>query len=259
MESLLQIEISDQAIAHIALNQPATLNALSLEMMQELQQVIHRFGQDKAIKAILLTGIGKGFCAGANIKQLAALDAHTGLAFARLGQQVFTELEQCGKPVLAAIHGFAFGGGCELAMAATMRIASATTLFGQPEIKLGVMPGFGGTQRLARLIGKGRAIDLCLSGRSITAAEALTWGLISEVLPEANLFIRAKEILTSLIQLPPIALQNIIVAINDGYDLHLDKALELEAKHFAACCATQDKDEGVQAFLAKRPAIFQGH
>lgn len=245
-------------ILQIHLNRPDQLNALSQAVLQRLHAIFQQAKADATVKAILLTGEGKGFCAGADIKQLAALNGNDGLQFARFGQQVFRSLELLGKPSLAAIHGFAFGGGCELAMSATMRIAAENTVFGQPEIKLGVIPGFGGTQRLSRLIGKGRALDICLTGRRFKAEEALMWGLLSEVTSADNLQKRAIEILNELVKLGPIAMQSIMAAIHHGYDLSLEEAFELEATHFGLCCTTADKQEGVSAFLEKRPAVFSG-
>jgi len=255
---LLKLSRLETGILHIMLARPEALNALNTELMDELQQVLLQAKEEPSVKAILLTGEGKAFCAGADIKQLAKLNGQTGLHFSRKGQNIFRALEQLGKPSLAAINGYALGGGCELAMAATLRIASTTAAFGQPEVKLGVIPGFGGTQRLSRLIGKGRALDLCLSGRVITAAEAYTWGLVSEVVETHDLLMRAKQILNTLTALPPRALQSMMTVIDQGYDLSLHDALELEAAHFGLCCATHDKEEGVKAFLEKRVAEFCG-
>jgi enoyl-CoA hydratase len=245
-------------ILEIKLHRPDALNALNAELMAKLYQTLLTAKDDKKIKAILITGEGKAFCAGADINQLAKLNGQQGLEFARYGQMIFRTLEQLGKPSLAAINGFALGGGCELAMSATMRIASQTAIFGQPEVKLGVIPGFGGTQRLARLVGKGRALDLCLTGRTIKADEALQWGLVSEIVAPEKLLERAHAILNSLIKLGPVALKSVMATIDRGYDLSLDDAMELEAVHFGLCCATRDKQEGVSAFLEKRTAEFCG-
>lgn len=245
-------------ILQIHLNRPKQLNALSHDVLKTLVQILDQAKSDKSVKAILLTGEGKGFCAGADIKELASLTGADGLEFARYGQEVMIKLENLGKPSLAAIHGFALGGGCELAMAATMRVAAEGTVFGQPEIKLGVIPGFGGTQRLARLVGKGRALDICLTGKKVNVNDALAWGLVTEITPVDELQTRAIAVLTDLIKLGPIAMQSIITTINVGYDLSLDEAFELEASHFAICCTTKDKQEGVSAFLEKRAAVFSG-
>ncbi len=250
--------IAGAGILHIHLNRPEALNALSEGLMQELHHLFSQAKNDSSVKGVLITGEGKAFCAGADINQLATLNGQRGLSFAREGQAIFRTLEQLGKPSLAAIQGFALGGGCELAMASTMRIAADSAVFGQPEVKLGVIPGFGGTQRLARLVGKGRALDLCLTGRLIKANEALNWGLVSEVVPATELLTRATQILTNMLKLAPIALQSVMTVIDQGYDLSLSDAFELEATHFGLCCATQDKSEGVSAFLAKRTAEFCG-
>ncbi len=252
------ISKTQSGILHISLNRPDQLNALSHELLERLLQVFNEARHDASIKAILLTGEGRGFCAGADIKQLQALDGVSGLEFARFGQMVFRQLELSGKPSLAAIHGFAFGGDCELAMAATLRMAANNAVFGQPEIKLGVIPGFGGTQRLPRLIGKGRALDICLTGRRFSADEGLQWGFLNEVTTPDQLMIRANAVLEDLTQLAPFAQQSILSAIHMGYDLTLEEAFEMEAAQFGLCCTTADKKEGVSAFLEKRTAAFTG-
>lgn len=255
---IVKVTSLESGILQVHLNRPAQLNALSHDVLQRLLQIFLEAKHDKAIKALLLTGEGKGFCAGADIKQLATLNGPEGLTFARFGQRVFRELELLGKPSLAAIHGFAFGGGCELAMSATLRFAANNAVFGQPEIKLGVIPGFGGTQRLSRLAGKGRALELCLSGRKFSASEAHQWGMVNEVTAPENLIPRAIAFLKELTQLGSVALQSIITVIEQGYNLSLEEALELEAAHFGLCCTTADKKEGVAAFLEKRAAVFSG-
>jgi len=256
---VVKVTNTNSGILKITLNRPAALNALNIELMTQLQEILAAAKSNYAIKALLITGDGKAFCAGADINQLNTLNGQTGLDFARHGQRIFRQLEQLGKPSVAAINGFALGGGCELAMAATIRIASSTAVFGQPEIKLGVIPGFGGTQRLARLIGKGRALDLCLTGRTIKAEEALHWGLVSEVVAsQEELITKAESILEQLVKLPSLAMKSMMTVIDYGYDLSLEDALELEAAHFGLCCATRDKQEGVKAFLEKRNAEFVG-
>ncbi|STX47090.1 3-hydroxyisobutyryl-CoA hydrolase [Legionella hackeliae] len=188
------------------------------------------------MKAILLTGAGKAFCAGADISRLAECNVQTGYQFACEGQDVFRQLETLGKPSLAAINGFAFGGGCELAISATIRIASTTAQFGQPEVKLGVIPGYGGTQRLARLIGKGRAMELCLTGRFINAETAFNWGLVSEVVAPEALLEQGKQILNTILSMAPLAVASVMEVIDHGYDLSLTDALHLEAVHFSKVC-----------------------
>lgn len=251
-------ELKANGILAINLNRPGKLNALSAAVLDELEQCFLLADQDPHVKALLITGTGKAFCAGADIQELAEADTLSGYAFAKQGQRVFRTLETLSKPSLAAINGYAFGGGCELAIAASMRIACDKAQFGQPEVKLGVIPGYGGTQRLARLVGKGRALDLCLTGRFLSATDALQWGLVSEVVNEDDLLERANDILENIIGMAPLAIQAVLEVIDRGYDLPLDDALHLEATQFAITCATKDKQEGVNAFLEKRQANFQG-
>jgi enoyl-CoA hydratase len=245
-------------ILTLKLNRPDKLNALNAEMLETLESLLQQAKKDEQIKGILITGEGKAFCAGADIKRLAECNPESGYHFARFGQAVFRQLETLGKPSLSAINGFAFGGGCELAMATTLRIASKNAVFGQPEIKLGVIPGYGGTQRLARLIGKSRALELCLTGRSIDAETALNWGLITELTEPEALLERAYTLLSSITAMPSIAIKAIIETIDHGYDLTLDEAFHIEALHFARTCGTDDKNEGVNAFLEKRVPHFRG-
>lgn len=254
----LEVNLTTTGILRITLSRPDKLNALNSELLDELHQLLLSAQTDKKIKALLITGAGKAFCAGADISQLASLTPQQGYEFAKKGQAIFRLLEQLGKPSLAAINGYAFGGGCELSMSATMRISTPNAQFGQPEVKLGVIPGYGGTQRLARLIGKGRALDLCLTGRFIKAEEALQWGLITEITPTENLLTRAEEILTSIIHLAPLAIHSAMTVIDAGYDLTLTDALELEAAHFAMLCGSTDKQIGTTAFLNKQTAEFTG-
>lgn len=254
----VKFQINDIGILYITLNRPDALNALNIEVMTQLQDIFTAAKSNFAVKAILITGEGKAFCAGADINQLATLNAQTGLEFSRHGQKIFRLLEQLGKPSIAAVNGFALGGGCELAMAATLRIASTQAVFGQPEIKLGILPGFGGTQRLSRLVGKSRALDLCLTGRNIKAEEALHWGLVNDVVSPEQLINKAESILKNLIQMGSLALKSILTVIDQGYNLTMEEAQEFEAAHFGLCCATRDKQEGVKAFLEKRTAEFVG-
>lgn len=256
--NLIEQDLDSNGILTLTLNRPEKLNALSSEVLHALAEIFCSAKENSRVKALLLTGQGKAFCAGADISRLAECDAELGYQFACQGQKVFRQLESLGKPSLAAINGFAFGGGCELAIAATMRIAATTAQFGQPEVKLGVIPGYGGTQRLARLIGKGRAMDLCLTGRFINAETAFQWGLVSEVVAPESLLEKGKEILGGIIAMAPLAVASIIEVVDRGYDLSLGDALHLEAIHFAKVCASEDKKEGVAAFLAKRKAEFKG-
>ncbi len=248
----------DAGVLIITLNRPEKLNALNDEVLEQLYHLFVDAKTNPDVKALLITGAGKAFCAGADIRRLAECSVETGHAFAKKGQTIFRALETMGKPSLAVINGYTFGGGCELAMAATLRIASVCAQFGLPEVKLGVLPGYGGTQRLARLIGKGRALDLCITGRTIDAATAEAFGLVSEVVSEEGLLDRAHAMLKEILALAPLAIKGIMEAINTGYDLALSEAFEFEALQFAKVCATHDKDEGVSAFLEKRTAVFKG-
>lgn len=248
----------NEGILTITLNRPEKLNALSTDVMHILADIFTYAKDNSAVKALLITGAGKAFCAGADINRLAECNAQTGYQFACFGQEVFRQLETMGKPSLAAINGYAFGGGCELAMATTMRIASSNAQFGQPEVKLGVIPGYGGTQRLSRLVGKGRAMDLCLTGRSIDAVTALNWGLVTDVVTPEELIDKATQILQGICVMPSLAVAGIMEVIDYGYDMSLTDALHLEAVHFAKVCASEDKAEGVVAFLEKRRAEFKG-
>jgi enoyl-CoA hydratase len=250
----------DNQIITITLNRPKALNALSFELLTELNDVFNKIN-DRTIKvkALIITGAEKAFCAGADITQLAELNTTTGYEFAKFGQSVFSKLEQLPIPSIAAINGYAFGGGCELAMSTSIRIASTKAQFGQPEVKLGVIPGYGGTQRLARLVGKGRALDLCLSGRFIDSTTALAWGLVTNVQEPDALINYTKEYLTTICSMAPLALQGVINSINHGYELSMSEALELEALHFSKTCGTADKVEGVNAFLNKKIPEFTGN
>lgn len=256
--NLIEHELDADGILTLTLNRPEKLNALSTDLLDALAESLKSAKDNKQVKALLITGHGKAFCAGADIHRLAECTAQTGYEFACHGQAVFRLLETLGKPSLAAVNGFAFGGGCELAISASLRIAATSAKFGQPEIKLGVIPGYGGTQRLARLVGKGRALDLCLTGRFIDADTALGWGLVSEVVAPEGLIDHGKSLLKGIIAMAPLAIASVMEVIDHGYDLSLDDALHLEAVHFAKVCATADKQEGVTAFLSKRAPSFKG-
>lgn len=256
--NLIEQDLDQQGILTITLNRPEKLNALSTDVLAALQELFIAAKANPKVKALMITGNGKAFCAGADIRRLAECDARTGYEFACHGQEVFRLLETMGKPSLAAINGFAFGGGCELAISATMRIASTKASFGQPEVKLGVIPGYGGTQRLARLVGKGRALDLCLTGRFIDAQTALNWGLVTDLVEPEQLLEQGKKILQGILGMASLAIAGVMEVIDHGYDLSLTDALHLEALHFAKVCATADKKEGVAAFLEKRTPAFHG-
>ena len=246
-------------IAVITLNRPQVLNALNAVHLNDLETAIETAAADVSIRVILLTGAGpKAFAAGADISELAQLDEATGREYAVRGQAIFRRIERLGKPVIACINGFALGGGCELAMACTLRIASETARLGQPEVKLGVIAGFGGTQRLPRLVGRSAAFKLLLTGAIIPAAEALRIGLVDEVVPAEDLMTRAEALANEIAANAPIAVQRTLIAVDTGLDLALDDALAEEARHFGQTCATADKAEGTTAFLSKRPAVWTG-
>ncbi len=255
---MLQKTLMQQGILHLTLDRPAFLNALDSSLLEQLREAFLEAQRSDRVKAVLLTGNGRAFCAGADIGSLAELNSQKGFEFSENGQKIFNLLDQLGKPSLAAIHGAALGGGCELAMAATFRFAAENAFFGQPEIKLGVIPGFGGTQRLSRLIGKGKALELCLTGRKIQAQEALAVGLINEIVIPDMLVERAIAFLEGIICQPPLAVRSIMATIDQGYNLSMKEALAFEAAHFGLCCATRDKQEGVKAFIEKRVALFSG-
>ena len=256
--NLIEQSLDNYGILTLTLNRPDKLNALSSDLLQALSELFTSAKNNPKVKGLLITGAGKAFCAGADISRLAECDAQSGYEFACYGQDVFRQLETMGKPSLAAINGYAFGGGCELAIAATLRIAAPTAQFGQPEVKLGVIPGYGGTQRLARLVGKGRALDLCLTGRFIDAQTALDWGLVTAVTAPENLLEEGVRILKGILSMAPLAVAGVMDVIDRGYDMSLTDALHLEAVHFAKVCASKDKAEGVAAFLEKRSAQFKG-
>ncbi len=252
----VELEVADH-VATVRLNRPDTLNSLSSSVLDELDQVVQRVAVDDDVHGAIVTGEGRAFVAGADIEEISALDGETGLAFARKGQAVFTRIEKLAVPVVAAVNGFALGGGCELAMACHLRIASSKARFGQPEVKLGILPGFGGTQRLPRIVGRGIATDLILSGRIIRADEALRIGLVSEVVEPDALLARARELLETILANGPAALSASLIAIRDGLDLALDEGLALEAKLFAEACSRPEMVEGTRAFLDKRDPAFR--
>jgi enoyl-CoA hydratase len=246
-------------IAVVTIDRPKVLNALNHLSMTELELVFSDIRENADLRAVLITGGGeKAFVAGADIGELASVSALEGEQLARKGQRVFHLIENCGKPVIACINGFALGGGCELALACTLRIASSSARLGQPEVKLGIIPGYGGTQRLPRLIGKGAALKLILTGEIIGAEEALRLGLVDEVVAPDQLLARAEQIATTIAGMAPLAVRDSIRAVNSGYDLPLATGLELEASLFGLACSTSDKAEGARAFLEKRAPQWTG-
>jgi enoyl-CoA hydratase len=238
-------------LAVVTIDRPKVLNALNRLSMTELEQVFRELGQNADVRVILLTGAGeKAFVAGADINELASLSPLEGEQLATRGQRIFHLIENCGKPVIACINGFALGGGCELALACTLRLASSSARLGQPEVKIGIIPGYGGTQRLPRLIGKGAALKMILTGEVVSAAEALRLGLVDEVVEPDQLMPRAEKLAQTV--------RDCIRAVNSGYDLPLASALELEASLFGLACSTSDKAEGARAFFEKRAPNWSG-
>jgi enoyl-CoA hydratase/carnithine racemase len=247
-------------IAYVTLNRPKVLNALNTPTWRDLRTAFEEARDDDTVRGVILTGTGdKAFIAGADISELAQAGAFQAEESSRFGQGVLELIENLGKPVIAAINGFALGGGCETAMACTMRIAVEHAKFGQPEVKLGLVPGGGGTQRLPRLVGKGRALQLILSGEMIGAQEAYRIGLVNEVVSAANLMARAETILKQISANAPIAIKFALEATNKGLDTSQSEGLALEASYFGICAATDDKREGTSAFLEKRTPQFHGH
>jgi enoyl-CoA hydratase/carnithine racemase len=246
------------AIAYVTLNRPKVLNALNTPTWADLRAAFEDARDDAAVRGVILTGAGKAFIAGADISELAQVTAFEAEQSSRFGQTVLDLIENLGKPVIAAVNGFALGGGCETAMACTIRIAVETARLGQPEVKLGLIPGGGGTQRLPRLVGKGRALQLILSGEMISAQEAFRIGLVNEIVPAAELIARAEAILKKIAANAPIAVKFALEAANKGMETSQSEGLLLEASYFGLCAATEDKKEGTTAFLEKRTPHFQG-
>ena len=249
----------DGAVAIVTVNRPQVLNALNFATIDELRRAALSLKHDAGVRAIVITGAGeKAFVAGADINELAVQTPAQGREHALRGQHVFDLVENLGKPVIAAINGYALGGGCELAMACTLRLAADTARLGQPEINLGLIPGYGGTQRLARLIGKGPALEMLLTGRHITAQEALDLGLVNRVVPAASLVAEARTLAAELALKAPLAVQYIIEAVQRGLEVSFDKAQFLEATLFGLVSSTDDMREGTKAFLEKRKPDFKG-
>jgi enoyl-CoA hydratase len=246
-------------IAYVTVNRPKVLNALNRPTWTDLRAAFEDARDDAAVRGVIITGAGdKAFIAGADIGQLAQATAIEAQQSSRFGQDVLDLIENLGKPVIAAINGFALGGGCETAIACTIRIAVEHAKFGQPEVKLGLLPGGGGTQRLPRLIGKGRALQLILSGEMIGAQEAYRIGLVNEIVPAADLITRAEAILKEIAANAPIAVKLSLDAVNKGLDTSQHEGLALEASYFGLCAGTEDKKEGTSAFLEKRAPQFAG-
>jgi enoyl-CoA hydratase len=253
----LRIEQSE-GILTVTISRPEALNALNLKTLSELIAVLQQTYEKAENKGIILTGDGeKAFVAGADIKELSALTQEQAFAFAQNGQRLFKLIEDCPKPVIAAINGFALGGGCELAMACHIRIASENAKFGQPEVNLGIIPGYGGTQRLTQLVGRGKALELMLTGDMISAGEAKTTGLVNHVVPKDDLMTVTGKMMNKILSKGPVAISNIIKSVNAGFNFEM-AGYEAEAENFAACTTTKDFKEGTNAFIEKRQPVFKG-
>jgi enoyl-CoA hydratase len=255
--TFLQYDVADR-VATITINRPDKLNALNAALIGEIGMAIDLALADDAVAGVILTGAGRAFVAGADISELAGQTPMSAVARARRGQEIFGRFERSPKPTIAAVNGFALGGGCELAMACHLRIAGEFAKFGQPEVKLGIIPGYGGTQRLPRLVGTGRALQLLLTGEVIDATEAVRIGLANVVVPNADLLPTAHAMLKQMIANGPLAVRACIDAVVRGQDMSLADALAYEAAYFGTLSSTADMKEGTAAFLEKRPAAFSG-
>lgn len=250
---------SRDRIAFLTVNRPDKLNALNEQCKNELREVFASVRTDPAVDVVILTGAGeKAFVAGTDIAELAGLDAERGKRFSEEGQDLFDRIQHLGKPVIAAINGYALGGGCELALACHIRIASENARFGQPEVGLGIIPGYGGTQRLARTVGSARAMEMILTGNPIDAAEALRIGLVTRVVPPDRLMAAAEETARTILGKGQIAIRIALKAVNAALELPLSEGLKVEASMFGECCSTSDFKEGTSAFLQKRKPTFKG-
>jgi enoyl-CoA hydratase len=254
----LRVESRD-GVAVVTIDRPEKLNALNDRTMEELDAAFAAIGADPQTRGVVLTGAGeKAFVAGADIAELATQSPVDGKERSLRGQRVLDRIERLGKPVIAAVNGFALGGGCELAMACHVRIASENAKLGTPEVKLGLMCGYAGTQRLPRLVGKGRALEMLLTGEMVDAQEALRIGLVNRVVPREKLLAEAEALLRKMLASGPVSLRFTLEAVNDGLEMGFDEAQHQEATLFGLICTTEDMKEGTQAFLEKRPARFQG-
>ncbi len=254
----LLVENNDGVVV-LTVNRPKVLNALNAETVDDIDDAFREFASDDAVKAVVVTGAGeKAFVAGADINELAQQTAASGHQTARRGQAVFRRIETLGKPVVAAVNGFALGGGLELALACHIRLASSGAKLGLPEVKLGAIPGYGGTQRLARLVGRGRALELILTGEPVDAEEALRIGLVNRVVSPDELLEASVALLRKVLGNGPVALRHALAAVNHGLDVDLEAGLALEASLFGVLCGTDDLQEGMKAFLEKRAADFKG-
>jgi enoyl-CoA hydratase len=251
--------LDTNGVLFVTLSRPDALNALNAETMDGLREIMQETYQSNEIKGLIFIGEGeKAFVAGADIKELSALNKEQALKLAQKGQELFKMIENCPKPVIAAINGFALGGGCELAMGCHIRIASENAKFGQPEVNLGTIPGFGGTQRITQILGRGKALELLLTGDLISAAEAKTLGLVNHIVPNReDLITTSKKMMAKILGKGPVAVANIIKTVNAGFEFE-NRGYEAEAKSFSECVSTEDFKEGTKAFIEKRPANFKG-
>lgn len=245
-------------IAYITINRPQSLNALNSDVLHELMHVFRTFGEDDTLGAAILTGAGRAFVAGADISQMRTLTTEQGRSMTRLGQDCMALIESLDKPVIAAVNGFALGGGCELAMSCDFILASEKAKFGQPEVNLGIIPGFGGTQRLPRLVGRNMAKYLIMTGEIIPAQQALEIGLVQKVLPADELLPEARRLAELILTKAPIAVRMAKHAVNYGCNMDLQSAIQYEAESYTTTFASADRLEGMSAFVEKRPAVFQG-
>ncbi len=259
MDNVTVTDAPSAGVVLVTVTRPKVLNALNAATISELLAAFERLRDDAAVRAVVLTGAGeRAFVAGADIAELARLGPAEAREVARRGQALCALIAGCGKPVIAAINGFALGGGCELAMACTLRLAADTARIGQPEINLGIIPGYGGTQRLPRLVGMGPALEILLTGAPVAAEEARRLGLVNRVVPAARLLDEARELAADLAAKPPVAVQYILDAVRCGTQMSLDEGCDHEAALFGVVAATEDKQEGTQAFLEKRRPAFRG-
>ena len=253
----IKLSVSDNILT-LTINRPDRLNALNIATVEEIREAINEAVYDGDVIGIIVTGEGeKAFVAGADIKEISELNEVNSRKFSENGQEVFGLIENCEKPVIAAVNGFALGGGCELAMACHMRIASENARFGQPEVKLGIIPGYGGTQRLTHLVGKGKALELMMTGEMIDANEAHKLGLVNGVVAQSELISACKKLLNKVFEQAPMAVSNVINCVNAAFDNEAN-GYQTEANNFMNCCRTEDFKEGTSAFLEKREPQFKG-
>lgn len=255
----LLLDTGTNGIATLTINRPDKLNALNADVLNELQAAIGQIVEDDSIRGVIITGSGtKAFVAGADIKELSTLDKSTGKKMSKRGQAVFNEIETCPKPVVAVVNGYALGGGAELAMACHLRIATENAVFGLPEVSLGLIPGYGGTQRLPQLIGKAKALEFILTGRQIKAEQARELGLVNDTASQGKAMETAEKLLSNILKNSPIAISKAIQAVNSAFSTRDGDGFEAEASRFGELCQTEDFKEGTSAFLEKRKADFKG-